>query len=169
MTFQKIPGQALCGFADMFEDETRQHLVGGQLTVQSGVASKAKKWTKTPIDKKKAAVLHPVHNVSNLLAAANRVSLVLSGALRKAQQKKAATAAATTAARVNVTRAATSSPSVQRAAMARMVAVHGLMGMPNVSGISSAVLLTNADPDAVKGACELQRVHCPATFQGRAA
>ena len=129
MTFQKIPGQALCGFADMFEDETRQHLVGGQLTVQSGVASKAKKWTKTPIDKKKAAVLHPVHNVSNLLAASNRVALVLSGALRKAQQKKAATAAATTAARVNVTRAATSPPSVQRAAMARMVAVHGLMAI----------------------------------------
>jgi hypothetical protein len=47
--------------------------------------------------------------------------------------------------------------------------VHGLNGTANVSAVRSAVLLTNADPDAVKGAGELQRMHCPATFQGRAA
>ncbi len=58
-------------------------------------------------------------------------------------------------------------PERESASRVRSIAVHGLMGMPNVSGISSAVLLTNADPDAVKGALCLQHVHCPATIQGR--
>ena len=55
-------------------------------------------------------------------------------------------------------------PSARERSCARSYAGHGRMEMPNVSGASFAVLLTNADPDAVKGACELQRMHCPATI-----
>jgi hypothetical protein len=60
-------------------------------------------------------------------------------------------------------------PERESASRVRLIAVHGLNGTANVSAVRSAVLLTNADPDAVKGAGELQRMHCPATFQGRAA
>jgi hypothetical protein len=55
-------------------------------------------------------------------------------------------------------------PKRESASCGRLIAGHGLMGTPNVSGVSSAVLLTDADPDAVKGANELQRLHCPAFF-----
>lgn len=53
-------------------------------------------------------------------------------------------------------------PSARERSRARSIAGHGLMGTPSVSGVSLVVLLTNADPDAVKGASELQRSHCPA-------
>lgn len=53
-------------------------------------------------------------------------------------------------------------PSAEERSCVRLIAGHGLTGAANVSAVLSAVLLTNADPDAVKGACELQRVHCPA-------
>jgi hypothetical protein len=59
-------------------------------------------------------------------------------------------------------------PRAKSASRVRLIAVHGLNGTANVSAVRSAVLLTNADPDAVKGAGELQRMHCPATFERRA-
>jgi hypothetical protein len=46
----------------------------------------------------------------------------------------------------------------------RSIAGHGLNGTLNVSGVRSVVSLTNADPDADKGACDVQRRRCPATF-----
>lgn len=53
----------------------------------------------------------------------------------------------------------------ESASRVRSIAGHGLNGTADVSAVCSAVLLTNADPDAVKGACELQRMHCPATIR----
>lgn len=53
-------------------------------------------------------------------------------------------------------------PQRESASRVRSIAVHGLNGTANVSAVCSAVLLTNADPDAVKGALCLQHMHCPA-------
>lgn len=56
-------------------------------------------------------------------------------------------------------------PKRESASRARSIAGHGLIGEGSVSSSRSAVWLTNADPDAVKGASELQRSHCPALFE----
>lgn len=55
-------------------------------------------------------------------------------------------------------------PSARERSCGRSIAVHGLIGQANVSACRSVDLLTNADPDAVKGARELQRVRCPASI-----
>ncbi len=60
-------------------------------------------------------------------------------------------------------------PERESASRVRSIAVHGLKGMPNVSGISSAVLLTSPDPDGVGTHANCSACGCPATFQGRAA
>jgi hypothetical protein len=44
-----------------------------------------------------------------------------------------------------------------------LITGHGLIGQASTSACRSAVLLVNADPDAVKGACDLQRMRCPAS------
>jgi hypothetical protein len=56
-------------------------------------------------------------------------------------------------------------PKRESASRGRSIAVHGLTGEAIVSASLSAVLLTDADPDADKGVCELQRMRCPATIQ----
>lgn len=53
-------------------------------------------------------------------------------------------------------------PKRESASRGRSYAVHGLTGAAIVSASLSAVLLTDADPDAVKGACGLQPLRCPA-------
>ena len=59
-------------------------------------------------------------------------------------------------------------PRAKSASHARSIAGHGLIGGRIVSGPRSADLLTTADPDAVEGASELQRSHCPASLPPRA-
>lgn len=57
-------------------------------------------------------------------------------------------------------------PSAEERSCGRSIAVRGLTGTESVSAVLSAVLLTNVDPDAVKGAGEALRLCAPATIRG---
>lgn len=82
MSFKKIPGPAIAGFADMFEGGADTDLIGGGVpTVKDAKPSSARKWTKTPIDKAKAKTLHPAHSSGALAQSTKRVGAVVHRAM----------------------------------------------------------------------------------------
>lgn len=117
MAFRKIHGVPLCGIAEAFHEPSALRVLGaaakaaappakGKASAPSAAGSPAaanakwakkspaKPWTRTPLDKKKAASMHPIHSLAPLNVAVAHSTAVVNKALKSLKTPPASSRAA---------------------------------------------------------------------------
>ena len=88
MSFDKIPGEALCGFADFFEEPRGGVVVGAEHQLKLGKPSPSKGWKRAVINKKTAQTKHPAHSARPLARSAKKAQVAINKAIATLKKPK---------------------------------------------------------------------------------